>query len=850
KDSVASVLYADYAPGLTNSAYTNVTVTGFNYVSFTTTPTSVATVSSAGVVTAVGAGAFTLTGTDAGMTSSAVTGMVTVVTAPPTISGFSVHITDNTNPPPAGSLDAMNYRYLAGAPGVRLPYWNNFLYTSTGGSTNSYNGFYDSKGNTIANMSVSIAAYSQGANNGGIGIVNTATPYSGSSGRTTNESVMFCTYYDQGKNNPSSTAVTDSSIVVSNVPYASYDAYFYFFNDSSTTNRPGRVIIDGNTYWRKNFKGGSSGGGDYQVPDNDGNGYLQAVTPAGFPTYPTLAQIPNGNYIRVSGLTDTNLFVTWGAASVDIVGDAQSVTRMRLAGFQIVQSLAGLTATNVYLGAAPPALFAGNPAAKPIAVLADFVGGIKAGDITTLVTSIVSSDPNVFSVITNGVDIELLAGLTPGIATLTINYQTNVLVTSVTNLAPTSVKITASPATEYYDSSYVSLMNAQATVLATFPGYNNVDISGFTGVSFIDTGSPVCSVDGTGIIYPTGTPGTAAIGFSYLGVNYTNNAFTVRSVNDAPILMHRYSFRDSSSSSTIVDSIGGANGTVYPALSGHLPITLDGDQANFPGDADYTTAPYIALPPNLLTSMGDVTIDCWFTIRTNKDWARIFDFGSSSKGTDPHASGSSSSTFTSIHFAPKKGGNNSAEFGIYLPSGNTFVDGTNASPLSTGVEHHATLVYAPNQGVAKLYIDGVLQGTASPASGATLNTLVQNNSWLGVSDWNDPTLNGSIDEFRIYEGAFTDAQVVSDDANGPSVGLPPLISTAPTNIVTTVSGGNLNLSWPADHLGWILQVQTNALSAGLGTNWVAVPGSTSVTNVAIPINPANGSVFYRLFYQP
>ena len=72
-------------------------------------------------------------------------------------------------------------------------------------------------------------------------------------------------------------------------------------------------------------------------------------------------------------------------------------------------------------------------------------------------------------------------------------------------------------------------------------------------------------------------------------------------------------------------------------------------------------------------------------------------------------------------------------------------------------------------------------------------------------------------------------------------------STNPTNITAVVSGGNsLNLSWPADHLGWLLQVQTNAINIGLSTNWVTIPGSDAVTSLALPIDPANGTVFYRL----
>ena len=76
------------------------------------------------------------------------------------------------------------------------------------------------------------------------------------------------------------------------------------------------------------------------------------------------------------------------------------------------------------------------------------------------------------------------------------------------------------------------------------------------------------------------------------------------------------------------------------------------------------------------------------------------------------------------------------------------------------------------------------------------------------------------------------------------------VSTIPTNILATVNGTKLILSWPADHAGWTLQVQTNPLSAGLGTNWVDVPGSVSANAATNNISPTNGSVFYRLKYTP
>jgi hypothetical protein len=75
------------------------------------------------------------------------------------------------------------------------------------------------------------------------------------------------------------------------------------------------------------------------------------------------------------------------------------------------------------------------------------------------------------------------------------------------------------------------------------------------------------------------------------------------------------------------------------------------------------------------------------------------------------------------------------------------------------------------------------------------------------------------------------------------------VALNPTNITAVVAGGNsLQLSWPVDHKGWSLQAQTNSTDIGLGTNWFMVPGSGAVNEMTMPIDPANGSVFFRLVY--
>jgi hypothetical protein len=90
-----------------------------------------------------------------------------------------------------------------------------------------------------------------------------------------------------------------------------------------------------------------------------------------------------------------------------------------------------------------------------------------------------------------------------------------------------------------------------------------------------------------------------------------------------------------------------------------------------------------------------------------------------------------------------------------------------------------------------------------------------------------------------------------ESSNSVAVSAIPLPSKQPTNLVMRATNGQLQLSWPQDHQGWRLQIQTNTLAAGLApnpTNWATVPNSTNVMATNVVINPTNGSVFLRLIY--
>ncbi len=76
----------------------------------------------------------------------------------------------------------------------------------------------------------------------------------------------------------------------------------------------------------------------------------------------------------------------------------------------------------------------------------------------------------------------------------------------------------------------------------------------------------------------------------------------------------------------------------------------------------------------------------------------------------------------------------------------------------------------------------------------------------------------------------------------------PAISMDRPKLTSVLSGSNLLFSWPCDHIGWKLQVQTN-ISGGIianGSNWYTITDSSTNNSWTLPIDRTKGSVFSRL----
>jgi len=128
----------------------------------------------------------------------------------------------------------------------------------------------------------------------------------------------------------------------------------------------------------------------------------------------------------------------------------------------------------------------------------------------------------------------------------------------------------------------------------------------------------------------------------------------------------------------------------------------------------------------------------------------------------------------------------------------------------------------------------------STTSGGSYTTIATNLAYLNYSDT-------GLTAGTTYYYVVTATNTYGESANSVEASARP-ISTTPPQLNFVLSGGQMQLNWPLDHLGWQLEMQTNSLNAGFGTNWVVVPNSTLTNQVFMPINTVNGSAFFRLTY--
>jgi hypothetical protein len=228
-------------------------------------------------------------------------------------------------------------------------------------------------------------------------------------------------------------------------------------------------------------------------------------------------------------------------------------------------------------------------------------------------------------------------------------------------------------------------------------------------------------------------------------------------------LAHRYSF--SGTGTVATDSKGGQDGEILNAtLSGSGTLTLTGGTT--------TSPPYVNLPNGIISGLTNATFETWLTWNqsgtTNQSWQRIFDFGTS--GTEdfaPNANPSTAGT-TYVFVTSRAGVSPNVLRGVFSTTGvNGEIPVNAAAALPTATRQHVALVFDDENDSLTLYLNGAPQNAILSFTGQ-LSQISDVNNWLGRSQYsNDPELNATFDEFRIYDVALTAAQIGTSATAGP-----------------------------------------------------------------------------------
>ncbi|MGD0252067.1 MAG: autotransporter-associated beta strand repeat-containing protein [Verrucomicrobiota bacterium] len=174
--------------------------------------------------------------------------------------------------------------------------------------------------------------------------------------------------------------------------------------------------------------------------------------------------------------------------------------------------------------------------------------------------------------------------------------------------------------------------------------------------------------------------------------------------------------------------------------------------------------------------------------------------------------------------------------------------------VAGGVGSVSTLTVGGNMNISAGTVVATLNKSLSPtstlfsvagainATGGSLK-LVNYGPALVANDtftiFSEPVIGGGA--ITIVPVGFT---VENDLASSGSV---KVLSALPQPTITAaLSAGQLTLSWPAGWIGLHLQSQTNALTKGLSTNWVNIPGTDTSDSYLITPDKTQPTVFYRL----
>lgn len=305
------------------------------------------------------------------------------------------------------------------------------------------------------------------------------------------------------------------------------------------------------------------------------------------------------------------------------------------------------------------------------------------------------------------------------------------------------------------DSGIASLTTAE---LPTPSEITNLIITG-ADTKVVLTWSPVADVQGYKAVRSTSADGlqdrteltSNAAGLTDTGVTngvrYYYSVFAFNAKGNGPasawqsvsaiLGRHSYWGLNESAGSTALDAWSRRDGTLAATAAWAAGKTGNGLKLNG------TATSNMQLPAGVVNGLTNFTIALWVKLDAASDWMRAFDFGSSI--TSYMFITVRNGATKTVRYAIKQG--SAAEQQLTAPG----------SALVVGTWNHIAVTQEGLTGI--LYMNGVevARNTGMSLNPSSLGNTSQN--WLGKAQFNDPVLNGIIDEFQIYNRALSVGEV-------------------------------------------------------------------------------------------
>jgi hypothetical protein len=154
------------------------------------------------------------------------------------------------------------------------------------------------------------------------------------------------------------------------------------------------------------------------------------------------------------------------------------------------------------------------------------------------------------------------------------------------------------------------------------------------------------------------------------------------------------------------------------------------------------TASYVSLPAGSVSSLaGDYTVSAWVNPASNATWSRVFDIGT----------GTSASMFLTLNAG------NGLRFAITTSGagGEQRINGTGTLPLN----QWSLVTVTVSGSTGTLYVDGEVVGTNAGMTIKPAAFAASTRNYVGKSQYADPPLNATVDDFNVYDRALSASEV-------------------------------------------------------------------------------------------